>query len=254
MQAPNRTTPVEQRGQYWFKRDDLFEIAGVRGGKARTCWALSQGATGLITASSRQSPQLNIVAQIARQLKIPSRAYVPQGKFTPEMNAARDVGMEIAQVPAGYNSVLISRARENAAAYGYREIPFGMECKEAVSATREQVYNLPRQSKRLVVPVGSGMSLAGILHGLLDYSFPIQVLGVVCGANPQRRLDRWAPLFWHSLPVQLVPSGIDYHHPAPATMFEGIGLDPIYEAKCIPFIRPGDCLWIVGIRQTAVLA
>jgi hypothetical protein len=27
-----------------LKRDDLFEAAGVRGGKARACWMLAQGA------------------------------------------------------------------------------------------------------------------------------------------------------------------------------------------------------------------
>ena len=37
-------TPIEQHGPLYVKRDDLFEIAGVRGGKARTCWALAQGA------------------------------------------------------------------------------------------------------------------------------------------------------------------------------------------------------------------
>jgi len=28
-------TPIEQHDPYWLKRDDPFEIAGVRGGKAR---------------------------------------------------------------------------------------------------------------------------------------------------------------------------------------------------------------------------
>lgn len=26
-------TPVERRGDYWFKRDDLFEVYGARGGE-----------------------------------------------------------------------------------------------------------------------------------------------------------------------------------------------------------------------------
>ena len=26
-------TPVERRGGYWFKRDDLFEVYGARGGR-----------------------------------------------------------------------------------------------------------------------------------------------------------------------------------------------------------------------------
>ena len=38
-------TPIEQLGDYWVKREDSFEVAGVNGGKVRTCWQLSQGAT-----------------------------------------------------------------------------------------------------------------------------------------------------------------------------------------------------------------
>jgi len=26
-------------------------------------------------------------------------------------------------------------------------------------------------------------------------------------------------------------------------------LDPIFEAKCLPFLQPGDLFWVVGIRQ-----
>jgi len=62
-------TPLQQVGNFLVKRDDLFEIAGVCGGKARTCWAMSQGAPGLVTASTRTSPQANIVAHVAKALR-----------------------------------------------------------------------------------------------------------------------------------------------------------------------------------------
>ena len=51
-------TPVQQVGQLWLKRDDLYSVAGVAGGKVRSCWALAQGARGLVTAGSRASPQV----------------------------------------------------------------------------------------------------------------------------------------------------------------------------------------------------
>jgi hypothetical protein len=51
--------------------------------------------------------------------------------------------------------------------------------------------------------------------------------------------------------VTLVPSGLDYHDEAPRQSIAGLSLDPIYEAKCIPFLEPGDVLWVVGIRATA---
>jgi 1-aminocyclopropane-1-carboxylate deaminase/D-cysteine desulfhydrase-like pyridoxal-dependent ACC family enzyme len=239
-------------GDILLKRDDLFEVAGVRGGKVRSCWHLAQGAPGLITAGSRASPQVNIVAHIAKALGVPCRVHVPQGALAPEVIAARDVGAQIVQHRAGYNNVIIARARADAQATGWREIPFGMECREAVTATASQVAGLPwGEFDRIVVPVGSGMSLAGVLHGLVARGDkPPPVLGVVVGADPVKRLDKYAPLGWRDL-VRLVPAGLDYHKEAPRTMLGAIRLDPIYEAKCLPFLQPRDLLWIVGIRQTA---
>jgi 1-aminocyclopropane-1-carboxylate deaminase/D-cysteine desulfhydrase-like pyridoxal-dependent ACC family enzyme len=162
--------------------------------------------------------------------------------------SARDVGAEIIQHRAGYNSVIKSRAAEDAKATGYREIPFGMECREAIDQTRKQVANLPREIKRIVVTVGSGMSLCGILYGLQDLGWNLPVLGVVVGANPLQRLWKWAPIDW-SRNTTLVPSGVDYHKSVPNS-FHGITVDSVYEAKALPFLQDGDCFWVVGIRET----
>lgn len=243
-------TPIEMHGGHRVKRDDLFSIAGVRGGKVRSCWTLAQGAQGLVTAGSRASPQVNIVAHIARRLGIPCRVHVPTGELSPEVQAAKDCGAEVVQHAAVYNTVIVARAREDAAATGWREIPFGMECAEAVEATRKQVANLPDDVTRIVMPVGSGMSLAGVLWGLEDRGLHIPVLGVQVGADPSDRLDEYAPKDWRQR-VELVPSGLDYHQPASSCLLDDLELDPIYEAKCLPFLDEGDLLWCVGIRQTA---
>jgi len=254
-------TPVEVRGGVYVKRDDLFLAAGAPGGKARTCWHLAQGAKGLVTASSRASPQMNIVARIARYLNIPARLHCPQGQRTPEMEEAAHWGGEIIQHRAGYNSVIKARARNDAATLGWTHIPFGMECMAAVSQTATQVtpelrdllpqLNRTRPVRRIVVPVGSGMSMAGVLRGLSEHNSDVPVLGVAVGAYPQQRLDTYAPLFW-AAQARLVQPGIDYHDPAPVSELHGLKLDPIYEAKCIPFLEEGDLLWVVGIRASAV--
>jgi len=242
-------TPIEQHGDIWLKRDDLFEVAGVRGGKVRTCWVLSQGASGLVTAGSRASPQVNIVAHIARWLGLPCRVHTPTGALSPEVRQAQQCGAQVIQHKAGYNNVIISRARDDARRLGWVEIPFGMECAEAVRQTASQVGNLPTDAKRLVVPVGSGMSLAGIVTGLRTIGRELPILGVQVGADPIKRLNTYAPS-WRSM-VELVPSGVDYHKDAARTEIGAVSLDPIYEAKCIPFLRPGDILWCVGIRATS---
>ena len=244
-------TPVETHGNRLMKRDDLYCVAGVRGGKVRACWNLAQGATGLVTAGSRQSPQVNIVANIAKRLGIPARVHVPKGELTPELRAAEAQGAEIIQHKAGYNSVIIKRAHDDAEEQGFREIPFGMESEFAVRQTAEQVANLPwGEFDRIVIPVGSGMNLAGLLHGLKSQGQDVPVLGVKVGADPTKRLDKYAPKGWKKQ-VKLIKSGQDYHDHAPETVLEGVQLDPVYEAKCIPFLKPRDLLWVVGIRQTA---
>jgi DNA modification methylase len=255
-EVPDNTpelTPVEEHGGILVKRDDLFSIAGVCGGKVRSCWALSRDASGgLVTAGASASPQVNIVAHIARRLGLPCRVHVPTGALTPEVEAAKAAGAEIVQHKPGYNSVIVARAREDAAALGWTEIPFGMECEEAIRQTRRQVANLPESIKRIVAPVGSGMSLAGILHGLKDAGRSVPVLGVCVGADPAKRLDEYAPKNWREM-VKLVEPGMDYHAPAEATVLGDLQLDPHYEAKCLPFLREGDLFWVVGIRQTARL-
>lgn len=245
-------TPVERRGFLWLKRDDLFYVAGVRGGKARTCWALAQGAPGLVTAGSRSSPQVNIVAQIARHLRIPCRAHTPQGPLSEELVLARDAGAEIVQHPAGYNNVITARARDDAKVRGWREIPFGMECWEAVRQTQAQVENLPREAKRIVISVGSGMSLAGLLHGLRVANWRVPVLGVTVGADPKQRLDRYAPVGWRFM-AELVDAGVDYHKAAERLEYGGVQFDSHYEAKCLSFLRAEDLFWVVGLRQSEAM-
>jgi 1-aminocyclopropane-1-carboxylate deaminase/D-cysteine desulfhydrase-like pyridoxal-dependent ACC family enzyme len=245
-----RYTPIEEHGGYPVKRDDLFSIAGVRGGKVRTCWVLAeQSKVGLVTAGSRSSPQVNIVAHIAKRLDLPCRVHTPQGKLSPELEAAVATGADLVQHKAGYNSVIVARAREDAAARGWVEIPFGMECEAAVAQTSGQVGNLPLDIKRVVVPVGSGMSLAGIMTGLAKERPGLPVLGVKVGADPSKRLQKFGPLFGGG--ATLVDSGTDYAKPADECFLGDLLLDPHYEAKCIPFLEPGDLLWDVGIRQTS---
>lgn len=246
-------TKVERKNGMWFKRDDELCIGGGCGGKVRSCWQLAQGAEGLVTAGSRSSPQVNIVAQIAKRLGIPCRVHLPEGELSPEVLMAVEAGAEVVQHRAGYNNVIIARAREDAATSGWREIPFGMECPEAVAATAAQVANLPTKAKRVVMPVGSGMSLAGVLQGMVATGNVKPVLGIVVGADPTARLDEYAPANWRDM-VTLVKAEEDYHQPAPVTKVADISMDPIYEAKCIPHLQPGDCMWIVGLRATETLA
>jgi 1-aminocyclopropane-1-carboxylate deaminase/D-cysteine desulfhydrase-like pyridoxal-dependent ACC family enzyme len=245
-------TPWEQHAGYWVKRDDLFEDRGVKGGKGRTLLTLARGATGLVAAGSRQSTQINRVAQAARALGLPCQIHLPASRLpdTPEIAAAGRAGAALIRERPGYLGVLTARARAAARERGWRYVPFGMECPEAIAETRAQVPGMPDGIERLVVPAGGGMTLAGVLWGLEDMRRDVPVLGVMVGADPTARLDVHAPPFWRGQ-VTLVSAGLRYERPAPQQHLGGLVLDPIYEAKCLPFLRPGDGLWVVDCRLTA---
>lgn len=238
-------------GLLHFKRDDLFEIAGVKGGKVRTCYELAKNSkVGLTTAGSRSSPQVNIVANVAKYLGLPCVAHLPEGKLNKEIELAQATGCQIFQHKAGYNSVIVARSRQFALNTGFTDIPFGMECQEAVKQTSMQVENIPEYINRIVIPVGAGMSCAGVLHGLADCERrDIQVLGIVVGADPTKRLFSYAPLGFQEQ-LKLVPAGVDYSKYVVPDLELPFTLDPVYEAKCVKFMKPGDLLWCVGIRQS----
>lgn len=243
----------------WIKRDDRYVVAGQAGGKVRSCLAIIHDhprGLPLVTASARVSPQQLIVASLGQLLAREVHLHVPaSSKPSETLDRARALGLEmglhIHEHRPGHNSVIAARARQQAAAEGWVHIPFGMETWAAVNQTAHQVVNLPDAIERLVVPVGSGMSLAGILQGMMVRGVNIPVLGVMVGADPTRRLDKYAPYFWRQM-VDLVPAGSDYHVRAEYTSFAGIELDPYYEAKAAAHLQPGDCLWIVGNRTPAV--
>lgn len=248
-------TPVEEHGGVLVKRDDMFGVGSSRGGKVRSCLTLAlaareAGASVLVTAGSRQSPQVNIVAEVAAALGMRARVHVPTGPDTPEVDAAKAAGAEVVRHDYGRNSVIISRAHKDAtedpAAF---EIPFGMETQAAVDLTAAQVANVPASVKRIVVPVGSGMTLAGILTGLAAAGRSVPVLGVVVGSDPKKRLDKYAPDGWREM-VKLVPAGMDYHEAVKDHRLGDLVVDPIYEGKALRFLEPGDLLWVVGIRGT----
>lgn len=248
-------TPIEKRGDVWLKRDDLHQRAGIRGGKVRACWHLAtygeHPCDGLITASARKSPQAQIVARVAALLGVPARCHMPTGDKTEEMRDAEVHGAELVQHRAGYNNVIISRAlADHKERSRWRYIPFGMEHREAMGCTRGQVSSLldmPEKPRRIVVTVGSGMSAAGILHGLRDHDLRIPVLGVRIGADPRKRLDTYAPAMWRQ-GMQLVTSRHDYAHHHTADI-DGVAMDPHYEAKAVEYVMPGDLFWVIGIRN-----
>ena len=247
-------TPVEwfDKERIWVKRDDKFEICGVRGGKSRSAYQviqqlLEKGYTTMVTAGSRQSPQCEIVSYICEDLGIDCKVFMPRGANTSVIdNIDKNSRTEIVRVTCGYNNVIIARAREFALERDFGYIPFGMECAENVEVTSKQVQNIPNDCKRIVMPVGSGMSFSSVVTGLTRYGINKPILGVRVGKDPNKIISEYAEGL-EFVDYEIVQSQYDYHD----SVEEYIGdyqLDPIYEGKCREYLQEGDCLWVVGKR------
>jgi 1-aminocyclopropane-1-carboxylate deaminase/D-cysteine desulfhydrase-like pyridoxal-dependent ACC family enzyme len=246
---PEQLTPVQALpGRRWIKRDDLFECNGSRGSKARAALAILTGAKGCTTAGSRHSPMGARVARVAEHLGIPCRVHYASSKeLSPEELDAQTHGAELVKHSVNYLTALRSKAREDAKRRGWVFVELGVESAEFVDLSRKQVANCPPEAERVVIPVGTGMALAALLHGLDDYGrSELPVLGVVVGMQPEKWLKRWAPANWQSR-VELVKAASPFSEPAEDRYLCGVLVDAHYEAKCLPFMREGDVLWSVAL-------
>lgn len=243
-------TPVVDVGNgIRVKREDLFRAPGGGNGtklRAVLVAARRSGKAGIVSGGGRASTGAAALGAAARLLGIPARFHAPTGAETPEL--VQD-GVEVVRHGPGYMTVIRARSREDAAARDWCLVPPGIECAEMVACSRAQVANVPEDVLRVVVPVGGGMALAGILQGLADRDLRVPVVGVRVGSkDTAKRLDAWAPSDWRER-VELVDSPLKYEQDAPETRLGDLDLDPRYEAKCLPYLKPGDLLWVVARRE-----
>jgi len=249
-------TPIEYDNEknIFIKREDLYSVAGSNGAKSRSCYYLinnakENGYNIVVTAGSRKSPQINIVSKIAKKFNMKSVAFCPTGLLGYDLLKAKDNGTEIIQVKAGYNSVIKKRAYDySISTNNCFYIPFGMECNEAIIQTKLQVKNLPKNINRIVIPIGSGINVAGLLIGLKDENLKIPVIGIRIGADPTKILNKYAPSNWTDM-LTIIKSEEDYHTEIIDCKINNITLDPIYESKCVKYLEENDLFWIIGKRD-----
>lgn len=228
------------------KRDDLFSLHGVNGSKVYQALAIleSTGYVGIVGYGGRRSNTAAAMAAAAKSRGTFATFYCPRGEATREMEVAQGLGCLVRRETPGY----LSQTRARAIDYGrFEGVPVGLDHEVAIASVAAQVKNLPRDCDRVVVAVGSGVLLTGIMVGLLDFDHPASVLAVACGGGGYPHLlNSYAP-GWRKR-TEAVHSGLPYLDSAPRTKLGDLELDPLYEAKLIPFVREGDVLWNSGIR------
>ena len=250
-------TPVENHNGIWVKRDDLFEVCGVRGGKARSAYQLiqqyvSKGYTKFATAGSKDSPQCEIVSCICEELGLDCYLFmngVNLDKPTSVIETIQRNSHSTLMLDSNwkYSNVIIYHCKQYCAEHPDTiYIPFGLECAENVAVTSMQVQNIPTKVNRIIIPVGSGMMFSSVAYGLAKYKIDIPILGVQVGKDPRKTIQKYYPMFKFSR-HKLIEAESPYNVYEDAWI-DDIQLDPVYEAKCIDFVDYGDLLWIVGKR------
>lgn len=261
-------TPVEYYGGVYFKRDDLA-LVGIptghpNGSKMRQFLHMVQGTadtTPIIVGCASASAMQVYVASAATLFNRPSHVFVPQRK-TPSRSTqwAVSMGAGVQYVRPGYMSVLRARARDCAAGYPGGAVRW--DVGYAVQDAANQTTNIPTDVKRLVVPVGSGLTLAGVLLGLANQGRAgVRVKGVAVSGlatvEAVRTTYTRASTAQHGEAYdhagrcpkfRLVRHAAAYNAPVAATLPGGDFLDPYYAAKAMPWVSAGCCLWVPGVR------
>jgi 1-aminocyclopropane-1-carboxylate deaminase/D-cysteine desulfhydrase-like pyridoxal-dependent ACC family enzyme len=240
-------TPIEKHGDVWAKRDDLLSVNGARGSKAAAVVLLAQQAKtrdgGLVVACSRVSTMLGRVARACEHVGVPCRLHISHGELGPEEVDALEHGATLVKHNISHLRMFEPRAKADATSRDWLYVPFGIECESHLASVRRQVRDIPVGVKRIVLAVGSGVTLAGLLQGLQEretaepHLKKVRVLGVYVNNAPEELLDRLAPAGWRGR-VELKGSGTKYADAAACgeRMWSPAGhtrikLDPFYEAK-----------------------
>lgn len=253
-------TPIEKHEDengdtYWFKREDAYTVAGVNGSKVRGYFKIADGASGIVGGIARVSPNHSWIAAVGKRLGIPVRLHTAHGARTEPMELAERLGAEVIQHKPGYMSQVRSEAKKDAEQReGWVEMPLAGKHPATHAENVRAVRNLKEvegEVNRIVIPMGSGFSCAGLLQGLDEYDIDIPVLGVRVGIDVAETMDEFAPEGWREREgFEMVDASLEYEERPEQTSLAGVPLDPIYEAKALEFVEPGDLFYVVATRET----
>lgn len=274
-------TPVEKRGEYWFKREDLYkpyDFSPANGSKLRQCQLLvekniDKASNGIITGTSVLSPQAVIAASVAKELSVPCKIFyggtnmslLMQKKYP---HIAEQIGADVSVVSKmAYTSVLAAKAEEFANKNNYFHIRYGFDLRKNldcfIDSVANQVQNTPRDIRSLVITVGSSITLIGVLYGISIYGLNNieNVYAIGCAPNRISKIQEYASMIYfesgtplpfhklHYVDAFNALKGYKYENTVKEE-YQGIVFHPRYEAKTFRWLKQQDikdCLmWVTG--------
>lgn len=271
-------TPVHQKGDFLFKREDLYRPFGfspVNGSKLRQCQILIEkniGYDGIVTGTSIKSPQAPIVASVGRSLGKPTKILyggttIESLNNNPYYHVCKQMGSEVDICSKlAYTSVLNHKAESFAKEHNYFNVRYGFDLAKNIDvfidSVARQTENIP-YIDNMVVTVGSAITIIGILYGIAINGIKVKrVYGIGCAPNRISKINEYANMIYlHtgvSIPLNILEY-IDAFNTLPGYKYEntvheeyeGIIFHPRYEAKTFSWLKKqhlsGDTLmWITG--------
>ena len=253
----DKLTLIEEYKGILLKRDDLFKLRNVNGGKLRQAIhlidknyeeILNKHNNSVVCSCSIKSPQSGIIASVCREYNINCNIVVFGTKaLNNNLIIAKQEGAKIYSCPSGYNSVIEHYAKK----YFPNDffINMGFASKEVLDVNTFQVENIPDDLDYLVVPIGSAINFVSILKGLIKFNKkPKEVIGVYVGKDPTN--------FINSFNFKIDYLLVKYNKPYSFWLYIEEGFfDPIYEAKAYEWLlRNLDIknkkvlFWVIGKR------
>lgn len=255
-------TRIDNFGDWSAKREDLAcftNLDNPSGSKVRQYLRMAKSNPGvpMIVGCSADSCMQIYVASSAKLTGVDGIIYTAKRKERSEATRyAEEMGSEIVEVKPAYLNIVRKRASERSKEIG-KVVKWNVS--DALHDTIMQCSNIDSHCKRIVIPTGSGLTAIGVLVGLSKinilgrFEFKPKVFSIAVStmAKKEEILSRAAQIVRDItlLPdFELVYSPYKYQHPVIACLPDDTPLDPFYAAKAMPYIMPGDCLWIPGLR------
>jgi 1-aminocyclopropane-1-carboxylate deaminase/D-cysteine desulfhydrase-like pyridoxal-dependent ACC family enzyme len=250
-------TPVDYAHKILLKRDDLFKMGEVNGGKLRQAFILIKKNLELIKTQhegvvvcpcSNKSPQSAIMTIVCKYFGLKCKV-VTYKTLKPNLPLALAQAnrAELYSCSAGWNSVIEARAKT---LKGFN-IKMGFGSEDIIDVNVGQVLNIPEELEYLIVPVGSAYNFISVLNGLEKYNKKVKkIIGVYVGKEPFKTLEE---NYKGKLTYELVKSPFSYSTSCLAYPF----LDEIYEAKAYKWAMDNltfnkeekSLFWVVGKRD-----
>ena len=273
-------TPIEEYDGVLYKRDDLFspfEYIPINGGKLRQCITLIDKLEDRIrddfngkvaTACGLHSPQGLIVTSVAKVFGFNAMVAYANSKSidhllekNPIIRRIDELGGEVKIIAKlGFESNMQKKLKQIILEGKdiFFVVKFGINLEEHSDAIIDsiscQVKNIPNDLDNLVVPVGSGITAAGIIKGLIQYEKQPKNLYLIqiAGYDRTDTIDRIVPLWRLYCDFEFISyKEFPYSKRVVQKITEDFELDQIYESKAYRWMQGRDLegktlFWVVG--------